>query len=1288
MDIDAISVVISTSEMYPSQKAALRSFLLSFGRGMTSGCGLPNSPIGSKPRKDGMFGCCGNQCQHLPLPLRGTEILLIDSPVKILLHKSCKEAVVASLEEKYDAYLSPASENTGLCFDPLAAANKPNYRDVVDAVIDSSNVKSERNTHFIHVAQLGCKYKLPDASINDFFNDCNNMRISGLCVELIQFDVAFVFHLPGGRLFMADCKKPKLKDTTQSLLKGSSLRKFPLHTLPKLKDHKLDKTKIKGTIQVKKHDWQGKPTGRADASRIVVVDYEENSAAQILLGESNESMTSIHVHSPVVHNVKFYSMASHPLLQRRRKFPLNVSAMFGIHNKTIFHLQRLARNIEITLNYAYGIVERRGSGVRIEISLRPHEDDRLRFHGHFNDILFTVCAALCDFCKLYKPTVHQLPMRIPRTKALKLLSELYSMVAFDNSARFNDIYANITATKWLRAHLSELLITIGLSPEFGTKYIDQWLSDDIQGRFDPFNRAGSSDHSWQQENDRLLLLKRRMVSSLKVHLRHLQFTRNGILKLLSFVDEIPEKREPRKCFISLSLRDKHKLAQTLLSDIIPHMSSFLSHERTQTKLHLDTELESDVIEEDAPGSTFMDLSSLNTPLPKHPLASSIASLARMNSLWDPKRPGFNQILCGIVLCCINQPVLNHLEPNESTVTLLRQCYGGSRHIYRETLRSICHGLALSKPTGNRSMHEYQLTICRAYRIPCPALEFDPELNDRTRNEIFNEVMSKDIAVPMSRNRFTTTFLRITDNFRIDIPHLFTLLQTISSPPVFSTIACSNDLFEIIAESLNSQSTNCLRNCLRNCLQSLMARRTKLEHEFLTSTGMTNEDFLGCSSINELEDKHKFSLCGNGLVYPMPINVIFALVCFVYNRNILIYDMTNNKAIFFKFVNKKAVIYKIPSGINVVPSHGLNPLIFVIQRDGTYELKGNHGSELIRHTEPYLYSTMPLGGRVEMVNKACAIPNLRRRKRARLFYEALANILDELHPDYQIEKLSHLDTSGHRPDTLGLFQFLKELSCSHLMPGTGFDDSVVDCCPNLQKPLKSLLSEIVTGWDQLTHKFWGPIACLKHHNLVLGVLENIGRTKNTYFYAFNRDKQAVECRKVKGLGMLIDRKQTLYLYSYKTSSSHYGPEYVSEQKNVPRWCHHHSLTGDFSQIGPKTFTKYIARFVEYFNLTNLHVDEESLNPCDYRPELGDNMVVATSVTSKSNLLRYLRQKGVQHFALIMIFPVKRFNELWDACIVHHPLQHRSCAKEVLREVISRAPKEGKYTFHSIKGRTVH
>ena len=146
-DLDGLSVILTCEEpLTGDRRTALKDFLLIFGRRALQ-CGLPSKGTGSKTR-EGMFGCFGNKSHHLPHLLSGNEVLVLDTPIKIALHSSCKQKLIKCLHDE-GIHLFPASAASGVCFDSNAAASKPCYEKMVDAVIDSCTVQ---HTRVIHVA--------------------------------------------------------------------------------------------------------------------------------------------------------------------------------------------------------------------------------------------------------------------------------------------------------------------------------------------------------------------------------------------------------------------------------------------------------------------------------------------------------------------------------------------------------------------------------------------------------------------------------------------------------------------------------------------------------------------------------------------------------------------------------------------------------------------------------------------------------------------------------------------------------------------------------------------------------------------------------------------------------------------------------------------------------------------------------------------------------------------------------------------------------------------------------
>lgn len=1306
MDWDAISIVVSTNhEMTYYRKKSIRDFLLHFGENNFR-CGFPNKATGSSTA-DSVFGCLGNQSQHLPKLLAGNEMLVIDGPLKIAMHISCKKRLIECLQARR-CYFSPASDLTGVCFDTSAAANKPNYKVMIDAIIESCEVDS---THIIHVADMG--YRIP-LTENDpmgcLFGLVKSMTDLDINVEIIQFDIAFSFDVEKDHVIQATCKKRKHDEI--SLLGWSSLKIHPTHKLPNLTDGPLRATDLEGTIEVKKNNWKN-----GKMIKIATVDDEElgpEECAETLLFAAdtaeNSNRNSVEVHSSTVHSAKGYGTHAHILNQRRNKYPMSPKAMYGAGRRSIESLQTLLNNLEFAANEAYEIIRSDGIQFRIEFSIRPHINDSFRNRGHFNDILLIVCIAARDFCgRHYNPQITTIHTRTIKTEIMKLLSEANSMVkfrqhlAFDqvyanpNSmvkfqhiVAFDQVYANEKASEWLRAHLSLLLITIGLCPPFNVKYIQSWLKDNQ--RFDPHSRAGSTLQSKCIQKQ-----KKRMMKSLKKHLLRLKFSAKAANTLTEYTKTFPSA-DPLTCYKSLSMTGKHLLASSLWSDIIPHISGFLSKQKKgerqtigqvrkrdedSASLELET-VDTSWSELKTSSDHILDAQIDNAPMPKHPLALAIFAHLKLSSLWNSRRPGFNRILCHFVLECHNSEKLSHGHiENQKTSQLLTNCAAGITTLTRDDFQYICVDLCMSG-CGNRAAAHYQEQLCRKYKFPgSNEGTYNTCSHDNTRNNILNQVLSEDIVVPLSWNRTRTIFHRIADNTKISIARKEILLSSIQ--PAFSTIfitkVSTSNLYDVLAKSLNTHESS-----IRYILHNRLTKITDLQNCFLTDCGVTHDLFKGIINLHDLESKHGFLLSFSGNISQVarsfkfiPV-IIMAMVCLVYQRRVTFYDRIEDKTYLFVYSESRSIIYE-HQNTNVYSKHA--SLILTLGTNNTYEWNEcKHRQDLQASIIPPndLFVVGPLGGRTKVSQALNTVKN-RRPQKQQNFYTALSKLLAELDSNY-------LENRDKNTDFFDLLPFLEELQSSDYSFG-GFHKNAIDLCPHLAMPLGQLLSHIrKIPFHQWCHKIICPLTCMKHHNLTLAVFECINRIKVTYFYSFNTTLGQVECKRYDGgYTTLMDRPQVLYLYSNEKKAEHYSPISDEDQISQNNWHSDCSIIGKFSRPGTHNIIRYIDIFRERY-LMSLFLDEDQMKNHDFRPEQPRTVLIPTKVICHDpKNLRQLMQMGITHHALILIFPCQQNEEIWEACIVHHPLQAPSSARIVLNTLTNRAPTHGTYTNHCVEGRKI-
>ena len=271
MDCDAISVIISfpARTLTNEKKQAIEDFFHVFGSDL-SGCSLPHSAIGST-KASGLFGCGGNMCQHLPECLQGQEMLVLNTPVKVGLHMSCKKNMNSELNSK--GYYLSLSNGNNVCFDAQAAYNTPPFGIMVEAIINSCCIEGNGN-HVIHVADVGSRYPITTepSQISRLFQAMQAMTAKGISVELAQCDIAFVSPIPNGQLVQMSLDRGQHQScqSQSPLLDGLSSTVYPLHNLPDFQGQKLSARDLKGTILLSKPDSRWR-----DGRNIVIASHNE-----------------------------------------------------------------------------------------------------------------------------------------------------------------------------------------------------------------------------------------------------------------------------------------------------------------------------------------------------------------------------------------------------------------------------------------------------------------------------------------------------------------------------------------------------------------------------------------------------------------------------------------------------------------------------------------------------------------------------------------------------------------------------------------------------------------------------------------------------------------------------------------------------------------------------------------------------------------------------------------------------------------------------------------------------
>lgn len=169
------------------------------------------------------------------------------------------------------------------------------------------------------------------------------------------------------------------------------------------------------------------------------------------------------------------------------------------------------------------------------------------------------------------------------------------------------------------------------------------------------------------------------------------------------------------------------------------------------------------------------------------------------------------------------------------------------------------------------------------------------------------------------------------------------------------------------------------------------------------------------------------------------------------------------------------------------------------------------------------------------------------------------------------------------------------------------------------------------------------------------------------------------KELKGYVTLTDRDGVIYFYQSKNQ--------VAIAEVTCKRTFSMSLHMKYSFLGSSNLKTFIGWFKTTFKMNVFY--RETMSPDDFRPEICSLQVHTNIICNHDsrNILQTL-QHGVSHQALIIIFPCQNDDgQEWDSCIVYHPLQHESSALSVLEETIERAPPQGQYTQHGIKGKQV-
>lgn len=634
MDCDAFSFILSYKEDSAQKRIAVKRLLKHFGSEWTAVTFPPAASAiqtAKTGNQDSLFGShhsksCTNDIKSA---LHLGEVLIIDTPVKIALHSSCKEAVKNSISKL--GYSVTLTSSHGLCFNHAKSTNKPCYGQLIDVIFESCYVPS-LNTHVIHIGNVGMRHSVNTAvhsnqgiggcPLQKLFSLIQNVRDHGILVETTQLDIAFNIKSHELLQWCASEKKNsrERKISRKSTLSNSFPEVWPIHSLVSKEGGGLAAERHqRGTLRVKRRNndksgaitiLEGAPQNHDDFS------YEDHFGdddpcmqllRQIYSCDQQCSATfsiseKLVMFLSAIYSIKLYSTLAHFLTPHKYQLPIKLSTMKYLPSCSMIKIQRYLQCMETLTKNSLEQLNENGIHARLEVSIRPGvENDttnsdgaRLRSEGHLVDLLSHVLVGLYDVLNhsKYKIELATVSPRRVYTESLFLVRTVRSVVNLRSESQFDKVHSHPKSHIWLQALMCLIMTKIGFAHHFKLSKIMQWLdSDDM---FDPGEIGYSLKNGFplrimtqqtpesDQSRSPALSPSDASIQHLSQLLHRASMSEEGIHTIIAMVcSKTPSFRVG---YQQLSLMDKLILAQNMSDFIIPHLSILL----TQPNMDVDT----------------------------------------------------------------------------------------------------------------------------------------------------------------------------------------------------------------------------------------------------------------------------------------------------------------------------------------------------------------------------------------------------------------------------------------------------------------------------------------------------------------------------------------------------------------------------------------------------------------------------------------------------------------------------------------------------------------------------
>lgn len=616
-DCDAFSFIITFDPdqiQDPGAMDAVKKIIYHFGKPLSE-VSLPKTPVAnktdSKGKADRLFGSDSVINSELGDLLKESEILVLSSPVKIALHKSCDTQMKKELDSR--GFPIKLSNTTGICFDYNSISKLPPYEYIVESVIKASVTKScPIKKHVIHIGNIGTLFSIyyHDGSnqhdnlceIRKLFTLIEKARSKGIRVDVSQMDIAFNIPSSGDKLFQWSIAGTR-NETNRNQIFLPAPQVWPLHDITRSDTDLPDSKNQKGSIKLSHNSqWSsprnvvllGEPTAQVnrvfDCPQVI-----KDELMEIFIPDQNSNQPSNPVECLTtdlrsIQSSKLYSTIFH--IFHDVTLPVKRLSSYALPFKSMIFIQRLLNRLQELMKIKFEHMSQHGIYARIEISIRPNgknETNQLRTHGHFTDFLFHVLLGVNDSLngKNRIALSNNIGYDTVSLKCNQIIQSILSITSMRAEKRFNEVYTSPHMHNWLRANILLITTLIGITHETKIQLLLDWMKNTDEytlNFYDPLGicnqlRRGNSLY-WKDDAAPTVQIN---ISSLNDQQVSERF-RNIILKNIPQMDNIgvttlmksnSESCSSLQIYTELSLKNKLLLSECLSSTIIPSLARLL-----------------------------------------------------------------------------------------------------------------------------------------------------------------------------------------------------------------------------------------------------------------------------------------------------------------------------------------------------------------------------------------------------------------------------------------------------------------------------------------------------------------------------------------------------------------------------------------------------------------------------------------------------------------------------------------------------------------------------------------